>query len=59
MDKSPRSPVSRELDPADGAPRDITALLDAIPGAWEAALEGLADAEAGRWILLEEWVRDG
>ena len=32
----------------------ITALLDAILGAWERAQEGLADATSGRVVSLDE-----
>jgi hypothetical protein len=36
----------------DGA--TITAILDAIPGAWERVAQGEADAKAGRVIPLED-----
>ena len=49
-----RSPLSTATDEADPDPRDVTALLDSIPGAWERAQEGLADALAGRGIPLED-----
>jgi len=32
----------------------ITSLLDAIPGAWERAQRGMADAAAGRTVDLSE-----
>ena len=43
-----RSLLSTALDEADPDPRDVTALLDGIDGAWEGAREGMADAKAGR-----------
>ena len=49
-----RSLLSTAIDEADPDPRDVTALLDSIPGAWERYQEGLADAAAGRGILLED-----
>ncbi len=49
-----RSLLSSALDEADPDPRDVTALLDGIDGAWERAQEGLADAKAGRIIPLED-----
>ena len=42
------------LDQVDPDVATITALLDAIPGAWERAQSGLADAEAGRVVCLDE-----
>jgi predicted transcriptional regulator len=48
-----RSLLSTALDQADPDPATITALLDAIPGAWERAQEGVADVAAGRVIPLE------
>jgi len=49
-----RSLLSTALDEADPDPRDVTALLDGIDGAWERAHEGLADARAGRVVPLED-----
>ena len=49
-----RSLLSTALDEADPDPRDITALLDSIDGAWESIQEGLADGKAGRAIALED-----
>jgi len=49
-----RSLLSTAIDEADPDPRDVTALLDSIPGAWERAQEGLADALAGRGTPLED-----
>ena len=48
-----RSLLSSALDAADPDPIAVTALLDAIPGAWEDAQAGLADAAAGRVIPLD------
>jgi predicted transcriptional regulator len=49
-----RSLLSTALDEADPDPRNITELLDAIPGAFERAQLGLAQARAGQVIPLEE-----
>jgi hypothetical protein len=49
-----RSLLSSALDEADPDPRNITALLDGIDGAWERAMSGLAEAEAGTGIALED-----
>jgi predicted transcriptional regulator len=49
-----RSLLSTALDQADPDPATIAMLLDAIPGAWERAQEGLADIAAGRVIPLDE-----
>lgn len=49
-----RSLLSTALDEADPDPRTITDLLDRIPGAWESAMAGLAEAKAGKGIPLEE-----
>lgn len=49
-----RSLLSTALDQADPDPATISALLDAIPGAWERAQEGLADVSAGRVTPLED-----
>ena len=49
-----RSLLSTALDEADPDPRDVTALLDGIDGAWESAQAGLADARAGRVVTLED-----
>ncbi len=35
-------------------PRDVTALLDRIDGAWEGALAGLHEARSGLGIPLED-----
>ncbi len=49
-----RSLLSTALDEADPDPRTITDILDRIPGAWEDAMAGLAEAEAGKGIPLED-----
>lgn len=49
-----RSLLSSALDEADPDPKDVTALLDSIDGAWESSQEGLADAKAGRVVPLED-----
>ena len=49
-----RSLLSTALDQAEPDATTITGLLDAIPGAWERAAEGLADIAAGRVIPLDE-----
>jgi predicted transcriptional regulator len=49
-----RSLLSTALDEADPDPRNIVDLLDRIPGAWEDITAGLAEAEAGQGIPLED-----
>ena len=49
-----RSLLATALDEADPEPRDVTALLDAIPGAFERAQQGLAEARAGLGTGLED-----
>jgi hypothetical protein len=49
-----RSLLSTALDQADPDPETVTALLDAIPGAYESALEGRDALRAGRVIRLED-----
>jgi predicted transcriptional regulator len=49
-----RSLLSQALDEADPEPRHVASLLDGLPGALERAHQGLADAEAGRTITLDE-----
>ena len=49
-----RSLLSTAIDDADPDPRDVTALLDSIPGAWERVQEGMEDARAGRFVPLED-----
>jgi predicted exporter len=50
-----RSLLSQALDDAGADPNDITAILDAIPGAFEDARRGLRQARAGKTIPLEDW----
>ena len=42
------------LDEADPDPANVTALLDAIPGAFERAQRGLAEVKAGLGLPLTE-----
>ena len=49
-----RSLLSSALDDADPNPRDITALLDGITGAFERAQLGREQAHAGLGVPLEE-----
>jgi predicted transcriptional regulator len=49
-----RSLLSQALDEADPDPRHVAALLDALPGAWERANQGLKDAKAGRTVNLDD-----
>ena len=49
-----RSLLSSALDEADPDPRNVTDLLDRIDGAWEDALRGTAEADAGEGTPLAE-----
>jgi hypothetical protein len=49
-----RSLLSSALDEADPDPGNVTALLDAIDGAWERASLGLEEARAGLGKSLGE-----
>ncbi len=49
-----KSLLSSALDGADPAPRDIVALLDRLPGAWERTEEGIAQARRGEGIPLDD-----
>jgi predicted transcriptional regulator len=49
-----RSLLSTALDQVDSEASTITAVLDAIPGAWERTQDGLADAKAGRVVSLDD-----
>lgn len=49
-----RSLLSTALDQADPDPKSVTALLDAIPGAYESALEGQRALRDGHVIPLED-----
>lgn len=49
-----RSLLSTALDQVDPDATTITALLDAIPGAWARVQQGMADLEAGRVVGLDD-----
>lgn len=49
-----RSLLSTALDDADPGGARITDVLDAIPGAWERAQEGLAQAARGEGRPLDQ-----
>ena len=49
-----RSLLSTALDQTDPDAATITALLDAVPGAYERAEQGLANVRAGRVVSLDE-----
>ncbi len=49
-----RSLLSTALDQADPDAATVTVLLDAIPGAWERARQGLREAQAGHVVRLED-----
>jgi hypothetical protein len=49
-----RSLLSMALDQADPDPATVTALLDAIPNAFDRAQQGLREAQSGQGIPLEE-----
>lgn len=49
-----RSLLSTALDQVDPDAATITGLLDAIPGGWERAQQGLADLDAGRVVSLDD-----
>ncbi len=49
-----RSLLSTALDEADPDPRNVTDLLDRIDGAWDDAVRGSAEADAGRGIPLAD-----
>jgi excisionase family DNA binding protein len=46
--------LSTALDQRDPDADVLTAVLDAIPGAWERAQQGLAEIDAGRGVRLKE-----
>ena len=50
-----RSLLSTALEQAAPHPSSIVELLDAIPGAYERAQQGLREARAGQGIPLEEF----
>ena len=49
-----RSLLSSALDQADPDASTIAALLDAVPGAFERARQGLVDVRAGRVVALDD-----
>jgi ribbon-helix-helix CopG family protein len=49
-----RSLLSSALDEADADPRNLVELLDGIPGAYDRAQIGRAQAEAGDTVPLDE-----
>jgi hypothetical protein len=49
-----RSLLSTALDGADPDAARITEILDAIPGAWERAQEGLEQARRGEGVPLDK-----
>jgi hypothetical protein len=49
-----RSLLSTALEEADPDPRNITDLLDRIPGAFERAKRGVGEAKSGQGIPLED-----
>jgi hypothetical protein len=49
-----RSLLFQAIDDADPEPRNIVALLDGIPGAYERAMENLASARLGETIPLDQ-----
>lgn len=49
-----RSLLSTALDQAEPDPDNVTALLDAIPGALESAEAGASDLRTGRVVPLED-----
>lgn len=49
-----RSLLSSALDDADPDARNVTELLDGIPGAYERAHLGLGQAQAGETVSLDE-----
>jgi hypothetical protein len=49
-----RSLLSTALDEADPDPRSVTMLLDRIDGAWDDAMRGVSEVQAGEGIPLED-----
>lgn len=49
-----RSLLGTALEEAAPAPSSLQALLDAIPGAYERARQGLRETQAGRGISLDD-----
>lgn len=51
-----RSLLSTAIDDVDPDARNVTALLDGIPGAYEHAQLGIGQAKSGETISLEEFI---
>lgn len=49
-----RSLLSQALDEADPDPRQVAALLDGLPGAFERARQGLEEARADGTVALDD-----
>jgi len=49
-----RSLLSTAIDDADPDPRNVVAMLDGIPGAWDRAELGLTQARSGQTISLDQ-----
>lgn len=49
-----RSLLTTAIEEADPDPRDVTDLLDGIPGAFKQAMHGLAEAREGLGTRLED-----
>jgi hypothetical protein len=49
-----RSLLATALDEAEADPRNVAELLDGIPGAYERALVGLAQARASQTVALDD-----
>ena len=52
-----RSLLSQAIDEADPDPRNVVDILDGIAGAFDRAQQGLAQAEAGTTVPLEDLER--
>jgi predicted transcriptional regulator len=46
--------LAQAIDEADPDARQVAALLDRVPGAWDRIEAGIADARAGRTVPLDE-----
>lgn len=49
-----RSLLTTAIEEADPDPRDVTTLLDGLPGAYEQAIRGLKEARNGLGTELED-----
>jgi predicted transcriptional regulator len=47
--------LAQAIDEADPDARQVAALLDRIPGAWDRIEAGIADARAGHTVPLDEF----